>query len=139
LTRSPAGLYLAAQVYHGTGGHDPAVLRAAERYSEWLASCPPGLPDGSGGVLHTIISNQEMIMTGLTDLQANITAMQAEWTTFLADMTTALANEDPDAAVESAAQLVAQQTAAMQAADPVTGTAAASAEAASAPAAAPAG
>jgi len=65
---------------------------------------------------------EDKIMSGLTDLQANITAMQAEWTTFLADLTAALGNEDSDAAVEAAAQLVAAQTSAMQAADPVTGT-----------------
>jgi hypothetical protein len=52
------------------------------------------------------------VMTGLTDLNANVAAMQAEWATFLSDMTAALANEDSDAAVESAAQLVAAQTAA---------------------------
>jgi hypothetical protein len=67
---------------------------------------------------------EDKIMSGLTDLQANITAMQAEWTTFLSDLTTALGNEDSDAAVEAAAQLVAQQTTAMQAADPITGTSA---------------
>jgi peptidoglycan hydrolase CwlO-like protein len=88
--------------------------------------------------LNRILYNQEIQMSGLTDLQANVaaqgtalTALTAEWTTFLADMTEALSNEDSDAAVEAAAQLVAQQTqaiteqtAAMQGADPVTGTAA---------------
>jgi hypothetical protein len=58
-------------------------------------------------------------MSGLTDLNTAVAAMQAEWTTFLADITTALANVDPDAAVESAAQLVAAQTAAFSTEDSV--------------------
>lgn len=78
--------------------------------------------------LARIETNQETEMSGLTDLQGAITAMQAEWTTFLADVTAALGNEDSDAAVEAASQLVATQTAAMVAADP-----------ANAPAAPPAG
>ena len=86
-----------------------------------------GTGEGLGDIraaLNRVLYNQELMMSGLTDLQANLTAMQSEWATFLADMQQALANEDSDTAVEQAAQLVAAQTAAMQAADPVTGTAA---------------
>lgn len=62
-------------------------------------------------------------MSGLTDLQAAITAMQNEWTQFLSDLTNVLQNNDSDAAVEQASQLVQQQTQAIQAEDAtVTGT-----------------
>ena len=60
-------------------------------------------------------------------------SVEFDSTAFLADLTTALGNEDSDAAVEAASQLVTQQTAsitaqtaAMVAADPVSGTAATS-------------
>jgi len=69
--------------------------------------------------LDQLKQKEDITLSGLTDLQGAITAMQAEWTTFLADLTTALGNEDSDAAVEAAAQLVEAQTAAMQAADPL--------------------
>ena len=58
-------------------------------------------------------------MSGLTDLQTAITNMQAEWSQFLTDLTTALENQDSDAAVEAAAQLVNQQTQAIAAEDAV--------------------
>jgi hypothetical protein len=70
-----------------------------------------------GDIWHAIDDLREFLMSGLTDLQANVAAqttalaaLQAEWSTFLADLTTALGNADSDAAVEAAAQLVAQQT-----------------------------
>jgi hypothetical protein len=77
--------------------------------------------------LETVVTNQAALaenvetklMSGLTDLNAAIAAMQAEWTTFLADLTNALANDDPDAAVEAAAQLIEAQTAALTAEDAV--------------------
>ena len=69
--------------------------------------------------LDLILQKEGITMSGLTDLNANIAALQAEWTTFLADLTTALGNSDSDAAVESAAQLVAAQTAAIAAEDAV--------------------
>jgi hypothetical protein len=73
--------------------------------------------------INRILYTQEIIVSGLTDLNTNLATLQAEITTFLADMATALGNEDSDAAVEQAAQLVAQMTASLQGADPVTGTA----------------
>jgi ribosomal 50S subunit-associated protein YjgA (DUF615 family) len=69
--------------------------------------------------LDRIEKQQENEVSGLTDLNTNIAALTAEWTTFLADLTTALGNTDSDAAVEAAAQLVAQQTAAIAAEDAI--------------------
>ena len=84
-------------------------------------------------VIAQIFRKVDLIMSGLTDLQANVTALQAavaalqaEQATFLADVQAALANAgDADSAVEAVAQLVSAQTAllapltsAEQAADP---------------------
>lgn len=113
-----------AEIEHAASGDPEAAVQLIARFVASL------IRDGANtnelreiiARLDRIESNQEKTVSGLTDLNANIAALQAEWTTFLADMTTALSNEDSDAAVEAAAQLVAQQTAALQAADPVTGT-----------------
>lgn len=73
--------------------------------------------------LKQILAAQENQVSGLTDLNANIVALNQEWLTFLNDVTAALQNDDPDAAVEQAAALVAAQTQAIQTADAtVTGT-----------------
>ena len=69
--------------------------------------------------LDRIEHQEENEVSGLTDLTTNLATLQAEWTTFLADLTTALGNTDSDAAVEAAAQLVAQQTAAIAAEDAI--------------------
>jgi hypothetical protein len=69
--------------------------------------------------LDRIEHQEENEVSGLTDLTTNVAALQAEWTTFLANLTTALGNTDSDAAVEAAAQLVAQQTAAIAAEDAI--------------------
>jgi hypothetical protein len=123
VTRSREGMRLAVQLYSGSNSPPGTakLITVADDISGYLASCPPEVrPDGSVvGVFDTIIGNEEMIMSGLTDLQAAITAMQAEWSTFLADLTSALANEDSDAAVEAAAQLVQQQTQAIAAEDAI--------------------
>lgn len=88
--------------------------------------------------LATIIKNQGVIMSGLSDAQAalaaqgtDITALLTEQNTFLADVKTALENGDSDAAVEALAQQIETNnaqiesvTAALQAGDPVSGTAA---------------
>jgi hypothetical protein len=113
-----------AEIEHAASGDPEAAVQLVARFVASL------IRDGANtnelreiiARLDRIESNQEKTVSGLTDLNANIAALQAEWTTFLADMTTALSNEDSDAAVEAAAQLVAQQTAALQSADPVTGT-----------------
>jgi heme oxygenase len=74
-------------------------------------------------ILDEIRGFRREIMSGLTDLQAAIAQMQADWQTFLANLTAALSNEDSDAAVEAASQLVAQQDQAIQAENAVvTGT-----------------
>lgn len=83
-------------------------------------------------VLERIEKNQEIIMSGLTDLQtaeaqeaADINTLVGVVQTLITDLQAALANEDPDAAVEAASAIVAQQdaqlqqiTAQLQAADP---------------------
>ena len=79
-----------------------------------------------------IIKNPEKQMSGLSDLQTNeaqetadINTLVGVVSTLITDLQAALANEDADAAVEAAAQIVAQQdaqlqqiTAQLQAADP---------------------
>lgn len=86
--------------------------------------------------LSRIEKNQEKIMPGLTDLQtaeaqeaADINTLVGVVDTLITDLKAALANEDADAAVEAASQIVAQQdaqlqqiTAQLQAADPGTPT-----------------
>jgi hypothetical protein len=73
--------------------------------------------------LKAILAQGVKVASGLTDLNNNILALNQEWLTFLADVTAALQNDDPDAAVEQAAALVAAQTQAIQTADQtVTGT-----------------
>ena len=69
--------------------------------------------------LDLILQKEGIEVSGLSDLNANLSALQAEWSQFLSDLTTALQNEDSDAAVEAAAQLVAQQTAAIAAEDAI--------------------
>lgn len=58
--------------------------------------------------LNKIITNQETILTGLTDLQNADAALQAIVLKLLTDVQTALANDDPDAAVEAASVIVNQ-------------------------------
>jgi hypothetical protein len=69
--------------------------------------------------LKQILANQGVIMSGLTDLQAAIAALQQGILKILADIATALQNDDPDAAVEDASQLVTQATAQLAAGDPL--------------------
>lgn len=61
-------------------------------------------------------------MSGLTDLQAAVAALGTEVTTILTDIQTALQNDDPDAAVEAASELVNTAIANLQAGDPISGT-----------------
>ena len=82
--------------------------------------------------LNRIERNQEAIMSGLSDLttaegtvSADINTLLGVVSTLIADVKAALANDDSDAAVEAAAQVVAgydeqlqQITAQLQAADP---------------------
>jgi hypothetical protein len=100
--------------WEGPGRHEPHCRcnEVLEQISRQMAA----LQSQTAAELHDI---KENLMSGLDDLNAAITAMQAEWTTFLADLTTALGNEDSDAAVEAAAQLVQAQTAAIAAEDAV--------------------
>lgn len=56
--------------------------------------------------------------TGLTNLQAADAALQAEVTQILTDIQTALANDDPDAAVQAAADIVNTAVTNLQAGDP---------------------
>lgn len=72
--------------------------------------------------LGRIETNQEAIMSGLTDLQtaeqqeaADITTLVNVVGTLITDLKAALANTDADAAVEAAAQIVTQQDAQLQA------------------------
>jgi hypothetical protein len=141
----PYSDYIPGVAFHGAA--DPAEANKQGLYGAFWPQ--PQLQQE----IATILTNQENIMSGLTDLQdantaqaAAIAAMQAEWTTFLADVTAALSNADSDAAVESAAQLVAQQTAAisaqtaaMQAADPANASTSAAPAAPAAPASGTAG
>lgn len=87
--------------------------------------------------LNRIERNQEEIMSGLTDLQTaeaqestDINTLVSVVGTLITDLKAALANDDSDAAVEAASQIVAQQdtqlqaiTAQLQGADPGTPTA----------------
>jgi DNA-binding FadR family transcriptional regulator len=96
--------------------------------------CDPEKLDDIMWMLVRLNRKADQIMSGLTDLQqqvanlqAAMTAEESEQTQFLADIAEALANEDSDAAVEAASQLVAAQvtalqaqTAALAAADPAT-------------------
>jgi hypothetical protein len=82
--------------------------------------------------LNRIERNQEVIMSGLSDLTtaeaqetADINTLLGVVQTLITDLQAALANDDSDAAVEAAAAIVAQQdaqlqaiTAQLQAADP---------------------
>lgn len=52
-------------------------------------------------------------MGALQNLNDNITALQAEWAKFLADLSVVLAGTNSEAAVQAAADLVAQQTTAI--------------------------
>ena len=87
-------------------------------------------------ILNQINKKEDAIMSGLSDLQANVATLQAnvtalanEQATLIKDIQAALANNvgDSDAAVEAVAQIVAQEasavaalTVAQQAADPAT-------------------
>ena len=64
--------------------------------------------------LAQVLKNQETIMSGLTDLQAVVVKIQADVQTAIA----AMANQDPDAAVETAAQTLQAIDAALAAALP---------------------
>lgn len=71
--------------------------------------------------LNRIESSQEAIMSGLSDLTtaeaqetADINTLVGVVTTLITDLKGALANTDADAAVEAAAQIVAQQDAQLQ-------------------------
>jgi hypothetical protein len=99
--------------WHHCCHHDPAACVAGQ-----LADIRAQL-GRMDEKLGTIINDEENAMSGLTDLNTNIAALQAEWTQFLTDLNNALANEDSDAAVEAASQLVAQQTAAIAAEDAI--------------------
>ena len=72
-------------------------------------------------MLKVVELNEGKIMTGLTDLTADVAALQAEELQIVADFATLLAQNagDPDAAVEAIAAQVAAVTAALQAGDPV--------------------
>ena len=69
-----------------------------------------------------IDETERKLMSGLTDLQAAVAALTTEVGTILADIATALQNDDSDAAVEAASQIVTQATANLAAGDPLTGT-----------------
>jgi hypothetical protein len=68
-----------------------------------------------------IDETERKLMSGLTDLQAAVAALTTEVGTILADIATALQNDDSDAAVEAASQIVTQATANLAAGDPLTG------------------
>lgn len=72
-------------------------------------------------ILNQILANQKAEMGALQNLNDNITALQAEWAKFLADLTTVLAGTNSEAAVQAAADLVAQQTAAIASEDTTIG------------------
>jgi hypothetical protein len=120
--RTREGLKLAVQLYAGLRDEDltgQAVLNAADVFDQRLAQCPPVLPDIGEQVLKSlehVLSNQEAIMTALTDLQAADASLQAEVAAFLADIATALQAEDPD--IEQVVTDINTEVAALQAADP---------------------
>lgn len=63
------------------------------------------------------IRNQAEIMSALDNLNTNITALRDEWSQFLIDLQNVLTNPNTEAAVQEAADLVAQQTNAIAAED----------------------
>jgi hypothetical protein len=74
-------------------------------------------------MLRKILRNTEKILSGLEALQANVTALTNLVTTLITDVTGALQNDDPDAAVAAANDVVAQAITNLQALDvQVTGT-----------------
>ncbi len=72
-------------------------------------------------ILIQVLANQKAEMGALQNLNDNITALEAQWTKFLADLTTVLAGTNSEAAVQAAADLVAQQTAAIASEDTTIG------------------
>jgi hypothetical protein len=101
-----------------------------------LADIKESIPEIKA-MLATIIKNQGVIMSGLTDAQAalakqgtDITELLAEQNTLLTDVQEAIASGDPDAAVELLANQISANnsqiesvTAALQAGDPANATA----------------
>lgn len=63
--------------------------------------------DNALTMLRKILKNTEKILSGLEALQGNVTALTNLVTTLITDVTAALQNDDPDAAVAAANQVVA--------------------------------
>jgi hypothetical protein len=73
--------------------------------------------------LNTLLERQAILVSGLEALQANVTALTGIVTQLITDVTNALANDDPDAAVAAASQVVANAVTQLQGLDTtVTGT-----------------
>lgn len=67
--------------------------------------------------LNRLLERQEILVSGLEALQANVTALTGIVTTLITDVTNALANDDPDAAVAAASQVVANAVTQLQGLD----------------------
>lgn len=79
--------------------------------------------DNTLTMLRKILKNTEKTLSGLEALQANVTALTNLVTTLITDVTAALANDDPDAAVAAANDVVSQAITNLQGLDvQVTGT-----------------
>jgi hypothetical protein len=98
--RSREALRFAVELYAGSGQSEQAAVRAADHFSNWLASCPPEPADTTVvGLLHAIIRNQEIIMSN-----------QAEEVSIAAQI------EDQVAAINAAQATALTEIAALQAA-----------------------
>jgi hypothetical protein len=67
--------------------------------------------------LNRLLNRQDEIVSGLESLQANVTALTSIVTTLITDVTAALQNDDPDAAVAAASQVVANAVTQLQGLD----------------------
>lgn len=88
-----------------------AFIRDYARIGQELAAIRADLAD--------IKKEQKIMATGLDNLQAADSALQAEVVQILTDIQTALTNDDPDAAVQAAADIVNKAVSDLQAGDPV--------------------
>ena len=77
--RSREALRFAVELYAGSGQSEQAAVRAADHFSNWLASCPPEPADTTVvGLLHAIIRNQEIIMSEDASVLAVVTDETAQ-------------------------------------------------------------
>ena len=86
--RTPEGLRLAVELYAARGHGDfvtedtriDVLLHTADRFSDWLHSCPKQIPDMGGEILTAlsqILTKQETIMSQQSDIDAATAALTA--------------------------------------------------------------